>query len=46
MKLKANHKCFKKELKYNEIITIVEDLDKLENKILTQCSKARFLNPY
>ncbi len=31
----------KKELKYNEIITIVEDLDKLENKILTQCSKAR-----
>ena len=34
-------KVFKKELTYNQLMSIVDDMEKIRNKTLTQCSKAK-----
>ena len=34
-------KVFKKELTYNQLMSIVDDIEKLRNKTLTKCSKAK-----
>ena len=34
-------KVFKKELTYNQLMSIVDDIEKIRNKTLTKCSKAK-----
>ena len=34
-------KVFKKELTYNQLMSIVDDMEKIRNKTLTKCSKAK-----
>ena len=34
-------KVFKKELTYNQLMSIVDDIEKIKNKTLTKCSKAK-----
>ena len=34
-------KVFKKELSYNQLMSIVDEIDKVKNKTLTKCSKAK-----
>ena len=35
------YKVFKKELTYNQLMSIVDDIEKIRNKTLTKCSKAK-----
>lgn len=34
-------KVFKKELTYNQLMSIVDDIEKIKNRTLTKCSKAK-----
>ena len=34
-------KVFKKELSYNQLMSIVDEIEKIKNKTLTKCSKAK-----
>ena len=34
-------KVFKKELTYNQLMSIVDDIEKIKNRTLTRCSKAK-----
>ncbi len=34
-------KVFKKELTYNQLMSVVDDIEKIRNKTLTKCSKAK-----
>ena len=35
-------KVFKKELSYNQLMSIVDEIEKVKNKTLTKCSKAKY----